>query len=954
MSPTSDEEREEFRRRLTHLALREVIGGDSPPDLSDRILAAAEEQTSESPQPKGEEVMANPKKRRMGRRVYVVAACATVLFLVTLLTVSGFRARSLAKLQSDQELMTEKTQPAVESEERGPVSHAVPWAAIASDIKSPGSAAPHAPIVTLPDARGAGQQSPSPQPYAIERAWAHQLFPSESQTGSGPLSGNGAAAQVTPPGYAGNQMGGYGGEMGGYGGEMGGYGVEMGGYGLGGYEGDMGGYGEGMGYGGGHVAEHGYGSPSQQASEGDAVYGGYGSDTSYYDAVYGKPESSAEGSGEYASEMGAASGEPSARSRRDRRRGPPEQNNGASAKAAQALAEWKRIRDARIGQAQGGTFQDEAKARAEYLNFLSLAQGHGPGRGGDQYVRLVENPFRAVKDHPLSTFSIDVDTASYANVRRFLMQENRLPPPDAVRIEELVNYFDYDYSGPTGDVPFASHIEVAGCPWLPEHRLVRIALKGYEIDANQRPKSNLVFLLDVSGSMSSNDKLPLLQQGMKLLAGQLGENDRVAIVVYAGSEGLVLPSTVGDQRAKVLDAIDRLKSGGSTNGGAGIELAYKIALENFIDEGVNRVILCTDGDFNVGTTSTGDLERMVEEKAKSGVFLSVLGFGRGNLNDAMMETISNKGNGNYAYIDGITEAQKVLVEQMGGTLVTIAKDVKIQVEFNPTQVEAYRLIGYENRMLAAEDFNDDKKDAGEIGAGHTVTALYELVPAGGKVELPDVDPLRYQVAPSENQDEGVADELLVLKLRYKEPDGDTSELLEFPTTDAEAAFSKASPDFQFAAAVASFGMQLRGSVHSGMSTYDAVLEIAESAKGADKHGYRAEFVEMVKRAREIVGPISSTKTRLKPDAADSDRSGAPEGLVGIVLSAEKSVIEISLGSDDGVLAGHHLDVVRGSTYLGKIEVINTKPDKAVCKVLPQFRKGVIEVSDRVLARGAEK
>ena len=587
--------------------------------------------------------------------------------------------------------------------------------------------------------------------------------------------------------------------------------------------------------------------------------------------------------------------------------------------------------------------------------------GRGPGRAGDQYLRLVENPFRAVKDHPLSTFSIDVDTASYANVRRFLLQENQLPPPDAVRIEELVNYFDYDYSGPTDDVPFASHIEVAGCPWAPEHRLVRIALKGYELDTSQRPKSNLVFLLDVSGSMSSNDKLPLLQQGMKLLAGQLTENDRVAIVVYAGSEGLVLPSTPGDQRAKVLDAIDRLKSGGSTNGGAGIELAYKTAQQHFIKDGVNRVILCTDGDFNVGTTSTGALERMVEEKAKSGVFLSVLGFGRGNLNDAMMETISNKGNGNYAYIDGITEAQKVLVEQMGGTLVTIAKDVKIQVEFNPTQVEAYRLIGYENRILAAEDFNDDKKDAGEIGAGHTVTALYELVPAGGKVELPDVDPLRYQTAPSANQNEQVSDELLTLKLRYKQPDGDTSQLLEFPTTDSGSPFAKATADFQFAAAVASFGMLLRGSAHQGISTYDAVQEIAESAKGPDKHGYRAEFIEMVKRAKphaeQQATLIEEARKAMEAARKSAQRAKPGEGLQGVVTYAGRGpAVAISLGSEAGLSMGQHLDVYHRAepdTHRGTLEVVELDPHSAVCKVLQEQVHAPILPGDRVVTRAAK-
>ncbi len=486
----------------------------------------------------------------------------------------------------------------------------------------------------------------------------------------------------------------------------------------------------------------------------------------------------------------------------------------------------------------------------------SSPTGQGPGRGGDKYDRLVENPFQAVKDHPLSTFSIDVDTASYANVRRFLLSEGRLPPPDAVRIEELINYFDYDYAGPKDDVPFAAHIEVAACPWAEGHRLVRIGLKGKEIPSDQRPECNLVFLLDVSGSMDSPAKLPLLKAGMKLLAGQLRDNDRVAIVVYAGSEGLVLPSTFGSKRAEILAALDDLQAGGSTNGGAGIALAYRIAKQNFVPGGVNRVLLCTDGDFNVGTTSTGDLVRMVEKEAKSGVFLSVLGFGRGNLNDSMMETISNKGNGNYAYVDNLSEARKVLVRQMGGTLVTIAKDVKIQVEFNPAQVAAYRLIGYENRMLAAEDFNDDKKDAGEIGAGHTVTALYELVPAGQKADTPPVDPLKYQDAAKSSPEKPGHGELLTLKLRYKAPDAETSKRLEFPVVDLGEKIGQASRDFQFAASVAAFGMLLRGSEHKGTATYDAVLEMAASAKGPDPHGYRAEFLELVRRAKAIGRPKS--------------------------------------------------------------------------------------------------
>ena len=479
--------------------------------------------------------------------------------------------------------------------------------------------------------------------------------------------------------------------------------------------------------------------------------------------------------------------------------------------------------------------------------------GVGPGRGGDQYDNIVENPFRAVKDHPLSTLSIDVDTASYANVRRFLLQESRLPPPDAVRIEEMINYFDYDYTGPKDDRPFSSHMEVAGCPWTSGHRLVRIGLKGRDFPDEERPESNLVFLLDVSGSMNSPDKLPLLKEGMKMLASQMRDQDRVAIVVYASAQGLALPSTSGKKSKNIIAALDNLSAGGSTAGGAGIQLAYSIAQENFIPGGVNRVLLCTDGDFNVGTTSTGDLVRMVEERAQAGVFLSVLGFGRGNLNDAMMENISNKGNGNYSYIDGITEAHKVLVQQMGGTLVTIAKDVKIQVEFNPQQVAAYRLLGYENRILASEDFNDDKKDAGEIGAGHTVTALYEVVPVGAEIDVPSVDPLKYQSTPKPKADGPKSDEMLTLKLRYKEPEGTKSKLLEFPLVDSGARFGQASVDMQFASAVASFGMLLRGSAHSGTGTYDAVLEIASSAKGHDLHGYRVEFLEMVRRAKSLAG-----------------------------------------------------------------------------------------------------
>lgn len=515
-------------------------------------------------------------------------------------------------------------------------------------------------------------------------------------------------------------------------------------------------------------------------------------------------------------------------------------------------------------------FRDRRRQLDQQIVVLADRLGRGPGSGGDQYARIYDNPFKPVStantDNRLSTFSIDVDTAAYANVRQFLMQSHQLPPADAVRIEELVNYFEYEYSPPTDDTPFAANVEVAACPWNEAHRLVRIGIKGREIQRQARPQSNLVFLVDVSGSMNEPNKLPLVVEGLRMLAEEVGENDRVAIVVYASSEGLALPSTPGTDRRKIMAVLDDLRAGGSTAGGAGIQLAYKIAQENFIAEGVNRVILCTDGDFNVGVTSPAELERMAEAKAKeTGVFLTVLGFGRGNLNDAMMERISGKGNGNYHYVDNRREAQKVLVQEMSGTLVTIAKDVKLQVEFNPAHVAGYRLIGYENRVLASEDFNDDTKDAGEIGAGHTVTALYEVVPAGQPLDAPTVDALKYEnptprASASRNAEvsEPVAeasDELLTLKIRYKQPDGETSTKLEFPVTDSGGNFAAASDDLQFAAAVASFGMLLRDSPYKGQSSFAAVAEIAESAaRDRDPHGRRAEFVEMVRRAGELSGP----------------------------------------------------------------------------------------------------
>ena len=482
-----------------------------------------------------------------------------------------------------------------------------------------------------------------------------------------------------------------------------------------------------------------------------------------------------------------------------------------------------------------------------------------PAQGTERYDGVADRGFREVTAHPLSTFSIDVDTASYSNVRRFLTQ-NMLPPADAVRVEEMINYFPYGYTPPTADAkaPFAAHIEVGPCPWQPRNRLVRIGLKGREINAEQRPPSNLVFLIDVSGSMEPENKLPLVKRGLRMLVERLTENDRVAIVVYAGSTGTALPSTTGDQKATILGAIDGLGAGGSTNGAGGIEAAYQVAVRHFIPKGVNRVILCTDGDFNVGITDPAALVRLIEQKAKTGVFLSILGFGMGNLKDATMEKLADKGNGNYAHVDTLAEARKVLVEQMSGTLVTIAKDVKVQVEFNPAVVSSYRLVGYENRLLAKEDFNDDTKDAGEIGAGHTVTALYEVVPVvpstpapGGR---PAVDPLKYQKPPPPPATvpaDGASGELLTVKLRYKAPEGQSSWMLQFPVTDTGAGAEAASDDYRFAAAVAAFGMLLRDSPHKGSATFDDVLDLAQGAIGRDEGGYRVQFLDLVRKAREL-------------------------------------------------------------------------------------------------------
>jgi Ca-activated chloride channel family protein len=485
-------------------------------------------------------------------------------------------------------------------------------------------------------------------------------------------------------------------------------------------------------------------------------------------------------------------------------------------------------------------------ARDRYVNG-SRFRTRPRSTGTESYTAVVENSYIRASEEPLATFSIDVDTASYSNVRRFLNQ-GQLPPRDAVRIEELVNYFTYNYPSPAGNGPIGASIAAAAAPWNPQHRLVRIGVKARQIDAARRPPSNLVFLVDVSGSMSMPQKLPLLKSALKLLVDQLGENDIVSIVTYASGTRVALTPTSGDRKGVIVGTIDDLQAGGSTNGSAGIQLAYTQAAAGFIRRGTNRVILMTDGDFNVGISDAGELTRLIEERAKSGVFLSVLGFGMGNLKDSTMERLADKGNGHYAYIDTLAEARKVLVEQMSGTLVTMAKDVKIQVDFNPAKVEAYRLIGYENRALRPEDFNDDRKDAGEMGAGHTVTALFEIVPRGGAVPG-SIDPSVFQPAPRPAAPPtSPSNDLLVLRMRYKLPEASESTRMDVPFADRGLAFARADDDFRFAAAVAAFGMLLKDSPYKGDATLVWVRDNAAASQGKDQGGYRDEFVSLVQKA----------------------------------------------------------------------------------------------------------
>jgi Ca-activated chloride channel family protein len=492
-------------------------------------------------------------------------------------------------------------------------------------------------------------------------------------------------------------------------------------------------------------------------------------------------------------------------------------------------------------QPRNKSFTGSMVSSESYSNMAYMAM---PYENAEEYNSFSENRFKFADDNPLSTFSIDVDAASYSNMRRFINQ-GQMPPRDAIRTEELINYFSYNYSKPAGNEPVKISAEIGECPWNVKHRLARIGIKAKEMSDENLPASNLVFLIDVSGSMEGANRLGLVKSSLKLLINNLRERDRVAIVVYAGSAGEALPSTSGNDKQKIREALDKLNAGGSTAGGAGIKLAYKIAQKNFIRNGNNRIILCTDGDFNVGVSSANELENLIENERKSGVFLTVLGYGMGNYKDSKMQTLAEKGNGNHAYIDNLQEANKVLVSEFGGTMYAVAKDVKLQIEFNPEHVQAYRLIGYESRLLKDEDFNDDAKDAGEMGAGHNVTAFYEIVPAG--IEFTgagSIDPLKYQKTDKKKSKPEYtgSNELLTVKLRYKDPDGDKSKKIELPVIDNKT--DKVSSDFRFASAVAMLGQMLTASEFKGDSSYEKVISIAKTALDSDEQGYRREFVRL--------------------------------------------------------------------------------------------------------------
>lgn len=558
------------------------------------------------------------------------------------------------------------------------------------------------------------------------------------------------------------------------------------------------------------------------------------------------------------------------------------QSLARSAKRFEYTERGKRVAGGLVSESRRNLAEfSRAKSRAD-VDFDFGAQDGAEGFGGiaggggrqfgEAYAPIVENEFIVPKGQAaLSTFSIDVDTASYSNMRRFI-HHGQLPPPNAVRIEELVNYFHYDYPDPVDGRPFSVHTEIAPCPWNQKSRLVRVGLKGREIAHDQRPISNLVFLIDTSGSMRDANKLPLVKQGLQLLTQQMTEDDRIAIVTYSGQAKLALPSTSGEHQGDILTVVHGLNAGGSTNGEAGIQLAYEQAIQNFVENGTNRVILCTDGDFNVGVSGDNELVKIIQDRAKqSKVFLSVFGFGTGNLKDSKMEKLADKGNGHYAYVDGDTEAHKVFVKELTGTLYTIAKDVKIQVEFNPATVGAYRLIGYENRVMAARDFNDDTKDAGEIGAGHNVTALYEVVPFG-ETGVPEerVDNLKYQQKPAVAQTEAASDELLTVKLRYKLPKEDVSTKIEFPVKDLAESNAQPSLDFDWQASVAMFGMVLRNSKYKGQATIELARELALGARGPDKDGYRREFIDLIYRTERIVERQQGNPGKVFPQLSEKE------------------------------------------------------------------------------------
>jgi Ca-activated chloride channel family protein len=527
-----------------------------------------------------------------------------------------------------------------------------------------------------------------------------------------------------------------------------------------------------------------------------------------------------------------------------RKRAAPGRTQGM---AAEALAAPSPAPMAMKPKQAGGAVKSTVSTSA----VAPLAQAATPGDfQTESYDHVEEKGFVTPASQPLSTFSVDVDTASYSNVRRMLTSGQR-PPAGAVRIEEMINYFDYGYPEPPKGSPFAVVSEVGQAPWATSHRLVHLGIQGKRIAQADLPPKNLVFLLDVSGSMEDENKLPLVRKAMHQLVDGMRPQDSVAIVVYAGASGLVLPPTTGENKASIRDALNRLQAGGSTNGGQGLQLAYATARQHLRPGAINRVILATDGDFNVGTTSQSDLVNLIEHERDAGVFLTVLGFGMGNYKDSTLEKLADRGNGNYAYVDNFAEAKKVLVEDVTGTLLTIAKDVKIQVEFNPQQVAAYRLIGYENRVMADRDFNDDKKDAGDIGAGHSVTALYEIIPVGVAVPGPGVDALKYQAVAATPA--AASAELMTVKLRYKAPEGSTSQLMSFPVADSNRSAAQLSDDFRFSAAVAGFGMMLRGSELKGTDSWSLVRELARSARTDDPNGHRAEFLSLIDRAASMTG-----------------------------------------------------------------------------------------------------